>query len=174
MMNKSTKRGFSLVELVIVIVILAVISAIALPRISRGAKGADESALGQNLAILRSAIEMYAAEHGGSFPGGTSDGTNAAGTEDAFISQLTKYSDKNGTVADAKDAATGIIYGPYLLKVPPVTVGTNAGKNTVNVVTGATAPSVSGTTGWCYNSDTGKIIANSDASSDSGGTYDEW
>jgi prepilin-type N-terminal cleavage/methylation domain-containing protein len=173
-MKMSNKRGFSLVELVIVIVILAVISAIALPRISRGAKGADESALGQNLAILRSAIEMYAAEHGGKFPGGSPDGTNAAGTEEAFIAQLTKYSDKNGTVDDAKDAANGIIYGPYLLKVPPVTVGTNAGENSVNVVTGTTAPSVSGNTGWCYNSDTGQIIANSDADSDSGVAYDEW
>ena len=57
-MKVTRKSGFSLIELVIVIVILAVISAIALPRISRGAKGADESALSQNLAILRSAVEM--------------------------------------------------------------------------------------------------------------------
>ena len=72
-MNRSRKSGFSLIELVIVIVILAVISAIALPRISRGAKGADESALGQNLAVLRSAIEMYSAEHGGKFPAVATD-----------------------------------------------------------------------------------------------------
>ena len=96
---KGKKRGFGLIELVIVIVILAVISAIALPRISRGAKGADESAIGQNLAVLRSVIKVYADEHGGTFPG-TDEAT--------FSAALTKYSNKNGTTADAKDAANGI------------------------------------------------------------------
>jgi len=163
-MKSKRMHGFSLVELVIVIVILAVISAIALPRISRGAKGADESAVAQNLRVLRSAIELYASEHGGAFPGQKGDGTNVAATAEAFVSQLTTYSDKAGTVADARDTANDIIYGPYL----------NAGANSVTVVTGATAPAVAGTTGWVYNCDSGQIIANSDASSDQGTTYDQW
>jgi general secretion pathway protein G len=173
-MKSKRMHGFSLVELVIVIVILAVISAIALPRISRGAKGADESAVAQNLRVLRSAIELYASEHGGAFPGQKGDGTNVAATAEAFVSQLTTYSDKAGTVADARDTANDIIYGPYLLKIPPLTVGANAGANSVTVVTGATAPAVAGTTGWVYNCDSGQIIANSDASSDQGTTYDQW
>jgi prepilin-type N-terminal cleavage/methylation domain-containing protein len=134
------KPGFSLIELVIVIVILAVISAIALPRISRGAKGADESALSQNLAVLRSAVEMYAAEHGGAYP-------KAA----TFADQLTKYSDKAGATSDTKD--TTKIYGPYLHKVPPLTVGDSAGKTTVSATAGADV-------GWIYNETTGKISAN--------------
>ncbi len=164
-MNVTRKHGFSLIELVIVIVILAVISAIALPRISRGAKGADESALSQNLAVLRSAVEMYAAEHGGSFPG-TDEAT--------FIAALTKYSDKNGTTADAKDGSKGIIYGPYLLKVPPLTVGANVGKNSVTVA--ATAPVPGGTTGWVYSYKTGQIIANCADSevSEAGTKYNTW
>ena len=62
------KSAFSLVELVIVIVIIGIIAAIAVPRISRGAKGATDSALKGDLTALRSAIDLYAAEHGGSFP----------------------------------------------------------------------------------------------------------
>jgi prepilin-type N-terminal cleavage/methylation domain-containing protein len=174
-MNRRQRHGFSLVELVIVIIILAVISAIAVPRIGRGAKGADESAVGQNLAILRSAIETYSAEHGGKYPGAVADGAGgAAGSEAAFVSQLTKFSDKTGNVADAKDTASGKIYGPYLHKIPPVTVGSNNGQNGVKVLTGATAPSVGGTTGWVYNSDSGKLIANCGDSADNGLTYDKW
>ncbi|MBI4580990.1 MAG: prepilin-type N-terminal cleavage/methylation domain-containing protein [Planctomycetes bacterium] len=148
-MKGTRKSGFSLIELIIVIVILAVISAIALPRISRGAKGANESAVGQNLALIRSAIETYAAEHDGTFPG-TDEAT--------FVSGLTKFSDKAGATSDTKDSATGKIYGPYLLKIPPLTVGANAGKNTVTV--GNTGPAAGGTTGWVYNYKSGQLIAN--------------
>ncbi len=164
-MKATRKSGFSLIELVIVIVILAVISAIALPRISRGAKGADETALSQNLAVVRSAIEMYAAEHGGTFPG-TDEAT--------FVAALTKYSDKAGVTADAKDGATGKVYGPYLHKIPPLTVGANAGKNTVTVA--ATGPTAGGSTGWVYNSKTGQIIANcADTElSETGAKFNAW
>lgn len=164
-MKVTRKQGFSLIELVIVIVILAVISAIALPRISRGAKGADESALSQNLAVFRGAIEMYAAEHGGTFPG-TDEAT--------FIAALTKYSDKNGTTADAKDGSKGIIYGPYLLRIPPLTVGANVGQNSVTV--GNTGPAAGGTTGWVYNFKSGQIIANcADTElSEAGTKYNTW
>lgn len=136
------RAGFSLIELVIVIVILAVISAIALPRISRGAKGADESALSQNLAVLRSAIEMYAAEHGGSYPELAS-----------FSDQLTTYSDRFGVTADAKDSASGKIYGPYLHKVPALTVGAQAGSTNVADAAGAGVA-------WIYDETSGKIKAN--------------
>ena len=56
-------RGFSLVELVIVIVIIGIIAAIAVPLISRGAKGASDSAVRGDLAALRAAIDLFAAEH---------------------------------------------------------------------------------------------------------------
>ena len=69
MRSRSQTRAFSLVELVIVVVIIGVIAAIAVPRISRGAKGAGESAVRMSLTGMRNAIDMYAAEHGGAWPG---------------------------------------------------------------------------------------------------------
>src|SRR5262245_10025084 len=77
-------RAFSLIELVIVVVIIAIIGAIAIPRMSRGAAGAADAALIGNLRLLRSAIDLYASEHGGSFPSATSA---------TFVSQLTGYTD---------------------------------------------------------------------------------
>jgi prepilin-type N-terminal cleavage/methylation domain-containing protein len=173
MMNRRRWLGFSLIELVIVIVILAVISAIALPRISRGAKGADEAALGQNLAILRGAIEMYAAEHGGTFPGAVkADGSGAAGSEQDFVDQLTMYTDKHGQTNVSKTST--FLYGPYLHKVPPVTVGTKAGTNDLTIVTSGD-PTADGSTAWAYSTDTGKIIANcTDDDESEEKTYDNW
>lgn len=160
------RSGFSLVELVIVIVIIGVIAAIAIPRISRGAKGADESSLLGNLAVLRSAIDMYAAEHGGTFPGDAAagaaapDGVGAAQTEGAFVGQLILYSKVDGTVNATKDVPNGFKYGPYLRKgMPPCPVGTNRGKTTVAVISGTPTYQATGE-GWVYSYDTGDIIAN--------------
>ncbi len=161
-------RGFSLVELVIVIVILGIIAAIAVPRISRGASGADESALRQNLAVMRTAIEMFAAEHGGKYPG--SDGSATT-----FADQLLKYSDKAGATSDSKTG--NYIYGPYLRKqIPPCSVGTKAGKSGVKMVTTGPTVDASGDYGWVFNYNTGTIIANSDAATeaDPNTTFDKW
>lgn len=164
MRNKSrSTRGFSLVELVIVIIIIGVIAAIAIPRVSRGAKGAGESALVGNLSVLRNAIEMYASEHGGAYPGATD---NTAAT---FINHLTKYSSEAGAVSDTKD--TEHPFGPYLRKgVPPAPVGVNKGSATVKVDTTNSPPSVStgGGEGWVYNPSTGDIIVNCDDDNEAG------
>ena len=61
-------RAFSLLELVIAVAIIAIIAAIGIPRLSRGTKGAADSALSGNLAMLRNAIDIYAAEHTGIYP----------------------------------------------------------------------------------------------------------
>ncbi len=165
-MTAKEKRGFSLVELVIVIVILGVIAAIAVPRISRGAKGADESAVRQNLAILRSAIEMYAAEHAGDFPGDT---------EADFTDKLLKYSKKDGSTHTSTTG--GFIYGPYLRKqIPALPVGDKAGLNAVKVGNSGPVVDSEGDYGWIYNYTTGEIIANCDdnTESDPNTTYDQW
>ena len=142
------RRGFSLIELVIVIVIIGIIAAIAIPRMSRGAAGAAESALTGDLAVFRSAIDLYAAEHTGAFPGAT------------VVTQLTQYTDKTGGVSATKTATH--IYGPYLRKVPPMPVGTKKGETGMFVETIAAnlPPGGAATDGWWYNSATGDIRAN--------------
>jgi len=153
-MNRTRKQSgaFSLLEMIIVVVIIGVIAAIAIPRMSRGARGADESALKANLAVLRSAVDLYAAEHGGNFPSG-----NAAEVE----AQLTTYSDVSGETDATKDVSSGKIYGPYLKAVPVLPVGTKKNDDSIVVVNNAgDTPPASGTAGWWYNSATGDVRAN--------------
>jgi general secretion pathway protein G len=176
--GKKGSRAFSLVELVIVIVIIGIIAAIAIPRVSRGSRGAGESALASNLAVMRSAIELYASEHGGDYPGAKSDGdAGMENTEEALVSQLTKYSKANGEVSDVRNPAAGFIYGPYLRRgVPPVPVGAYRGSSKVLIDTTNVPPAVSATEGgWVYNPLTGDIIANSsDQNEDGTRTYNNY
>ncbi len=150
--RNNRNKAFSLLELVIVVVIIGIIAAIAIPRMSRGAKGAGESALKGNLGVLRTAVDLYAAEHGGTYP---------AGTEAQVIAQLTTYSDVSGATNATKDVATKKIYGPYLKAVPVLPVGTKNGDATI-VVTAVAADVADGTgaQGWWYNSATGDFRAN--------------
>jgi prepilin-type N-terminal cleavage/methylation domain-containing protein len=160
--NPRKHRGFSLLELVIVVVIIGIIAAIAIPRMSRGTAGAADSALAGDLAVLRNAIDLFAAEHGGKFP-------TLANIDD----QLTQYTDDSHTSApvDTKDQTH--IYGPYLREVPPLPVGANKGKTTFT----GTAPSdTTADAGWYYDEDSGDIRANcaNSETDESGKKYNEY
>jgi len=141
--RKTTVRGFSLIELVIVVVIIGIIGAIAIPRMSRGAAGATDAALIGDLAVLRNAIDLYAAEHAGKFPAFAS-----------ITDQLTKLTKGDGTVDDGTGKTGGFIYGPYVRNVPSLPVGSNKGKNTFTDT--KDTPGF----GWYYVASTGEIFAN--------------
>jgi len=155
--SKCSRRGFSLLELVIVVVIIGIVAAIAIPRMSRGTAGAADSAVAGDLAVLRNAVDLFAAEHGGKYP-----------TIDKIEDQLTKYTDSSNTSdpVDTKDSTH--LYGPYLRKIPPLPVGTNKGKTTFT----ATMPGdTAADAGWYYNATTGEIRANcANSETDDGGT----
>lgn len=149
--KKRQRRGFSLLELVIVVVIVGIIAAIAIPRMSRGAAGASDSALSGNLAVFRNAIDMYAAEHSGTFP-----------TASAIVAQLTTYTDASGNTNASK--TTVFIYGPYLRNVPALPVGAKKGSTGIAAADGAGV-------GWIYAAATGTITANcADSEVDATGT----
>ncbi len=169
MNTRSQARAFSLVELVIVVVIIGVIAAIAVPRISRGARGAGEAALRGNLASLRNSIDMYAAEHGGTWPG--ADGM----TEQALIDQLTKKTNASGATT-----GSNLIYGPYLRGgFPPIPVGPNVGENGVIMTTAADITTainedLDPTKAWVYNYQTGDIIANTNDPDEKGDGFETY
>ncbi|RYG40277.1 prepilin-type N-terminal cleavage/methylation domain-containing protein [bacterium] len=67
MRNRSTRtlrRGFTLVELLIVIIIIAVLAAVAIPKFASSSSRSKDSSLKSNLKIVRNAIEMFRADTG--------------------------------------------------------------------------------------------------------------
>ena len=151
--NNQYRRGFSLLELVIVVVILGIIAAIAIPRMSRGSQGASETALKHNLTIIRDALERYRAEHTGQIP-----------AANRIATALVFYSDEAGTVYSATQTTEAYL-GPYIRMPPPeLPVGRRKGNK------GIAETDVLGVA-WIYDATTGEVRANCDNDEvDSAGT----
>lgn len=63
------RRGFTLVELVVVILVLGIISAVAAPKLFKNYDEARDNTAKQSLAVIRDAIELYRANNDGAYPG---------------------------------------------------------------------------------------------------------
>lgn len=155
--KQQRKNAFSLLEVVIVVAIIAILAAIGIPRMSRGSRGAGDSALKANLAILRNAVDLYAAEHQGSYP-----------SESSIEEQLTQYTDSSGTTSESKTGS--YIYGPYVRSIPTLPVGDYKGNTGIDAESDASA-----TTAWVYDGDTGSITAycDDDETDDEGYQYND-
>jgi len=160
-------KGFTLIELLIVVIIIAILAAIAIPQFSNSSTDAQESASLANLATMRSAVELYRAQHNGNYPSKAPVGTAPAGCAVAgsatdndattFTDQLTKYSSASGHTCTTQVA--GYIYGPYLRGIPTEPL-TNANTVVIATTDTANAPGAA-TTGWRFQNVTGLLQINS-------------
>ena len=155
-LDRATRKGFTLVEVLIVVVILGILAATVLPQFTSATEDAKESALKQNLQQIRSQIDLYRFQHNGKVP------AEGATTQNEFLLALLVTSEADGEPAGTLspfDIGDGS-FGPYLLgQFPPNPFNSY---NTVTVTGDGTSNPKSGTTGWWYNSKTGEIRANLD------------
>jgi prepilin-type N-terminal cleavage/methylation domain-containing protein len=185
--RKAIQQGFTLVELLIVVIILALLAAIVVPQFASSTDDAKLASLDTTLSNLRASIDLYYQQHG-EYPGeltavdaacGATDGTGTGGAgaqgAQAFLDQLSLYTDVDGGACSVKDA--NFQYGPYLKKgnLPgnPIT-----GVATLEVVDDGDIL-MAGTNvdlGWKYDILAGKFIANDTTDPDAGGpqvSYDQ-
>ncbi len=158
------KRGFTLVELLIVVIILAILAAIIIPQFTGATDDAAQAAYDTNIANVRAAIDLYRQQHT-EYPGAVLssgatcvNGAAVAGAvgEAAFVAQLRNYTNAAGQACTGTDP-NEFKYGPYLKDdLPDNPLGTN---NTVTVVnTGVLGLTSGGTGGWRFDSVTGEFI----------------
>jgi|WetSurMetagenome_2_1015567.scaffolds.fasta_scaffold652201_1 general secretion pathway protein G len=141
-MKRRTKKGFTLVEILIVVIILGILAAMVLPLYSQTSASARVSQIKTNLQMVRAQMIVYKTQHLEHYP--------------TITGQFTQYSDMSGGTATTADSTHTL--GPYLQSFP---VNPVSGLATVRVVTGNgtafSAPSADG--GWYMNSTTGEFRA---------------
>jgi prepilin-type N-terminal cleavage/methylation domain-containing protein len=145
-MKNRTKKGFTLVELVVVVLIIALLAALAAPRFLGMTAKANDSGAKHTLAIIRDAIELYVAENNGAFPSAPETQLLTYLRDDAFPACPV------GGLAATAAAQINIVTG-----------------------TGPLAADSTPAKGWKYNSDNGELIINSSGTSViDGASYDTW
>lgn len=134
--RRTSRKGFTLVEVLIVVVILAILAAIVIPRYSRATDEAASSNMFSQLQAIRSQILLYQSEHDATLP--------TLAQMQGFSALINRTHDDGTVDPDGPN-------GPYLRKPP---------ENYYNGSTTVVAPGAGGPNdGWEYDEDAGFITA---------------
>lgn len=106
---RSGRAAFSLVELVMVVIIIGMLSSVAVPRAAQAARNSRVNALQETIANVRTAVDLYYAEHL-RYPG--YNPSTGLPDDQKFVEQLLLYTDEQGNTRTTP--GTPYVYGPYL------------------------------------------------------------
>ena len=151
------KKGFTLVELIIVVTILGILAAIVLPTFQGNVATAKESAAKSDLMAMRTQIEVYKLQHNAYPPGYVS----GAGAPIATVSlQLIGTTTLAGQASPSTVPADPFLYGPYLKSLPRNPFNSLSTIAYVDVGTAFSAAVDGTSSGWLYKKETAEIVMN--------------
>jgi general secretion pathway protein G len=153
------KRGFTLVEILIVVVILGILAAIVIPQFTQASTEAKQNSLASDLQSLRSQIQLYKVQHNDVPPGNLVAGGVISENLAEFPNQMLFVTDVDGNTegTPTKVRKDVYLYGPYLERVPDNPF------NTHNAVGDMASDLADPNFGWVYDPNTGEICAGRDS-----------
>ena len=81
------RRGFTLIEILIVVVILGILAAIVVPQFTNASQEATASSIRSQLQTLRGQIELYRVRNGGTLPTGFDDQLSPPAGQAPYLTQ---------------------------------------------------------------------------------------
>jgi len=125
--RRTTSRGFTLVEILIVVIILGILAAIVIPQFANASSDARTTNLKTTLANVRNQIEVFKCQHNETAP--------------ALSGMWILLTGQTDTTEANVATPTGTHWGPYL-QAPPI--------NPLNAQTGISSSAVDTSAGWYY------------------------
>ena len=101
------RKGFTLVEIMIVVAIIALLAAIAVPGFLRARKRSQASRILNDLRMIDSAVDQYAIE------------TNRKTNDPVAVTDWTNYLKKGSTLYNTGNSILGSAYGPQTVDTIP-------------------------------------------------------
>jgi general secretion pathway protein G len=143
-MTRQNRKGFTLIEILIVVIILGILAAIVIPQFTNASKEAKQSALVTMVQSMRSQIALFKLQHNDYLPGVATVGTAGAFDQTVFWNQMTLFSDVTGQTQATKD--TNHDKGPYMQSIPknPLCPTSTLSSDVVSTVNGAASTTVCG------------------------------
>src|SRR5437763_5233664 len=144
-MTRTNRKGFTLIEILIVVIILGILAAIVIPQFTNASKEAKSSALVTMVQSMRSQIALFKLQHNDFLPGAAPVvGTAGTFSQGTFWDQMTLFSDVTGATNATKTVQFN--KGPDMQSIPknPLCTTTASNRDVVDTVNGAASGNVCG------------------------------